>query len=511
MARIKKRGLDYFPVNTDFIHNRLVRRLMKREGDAAFTVLVQTLSYIYAGEGYYVTADESFYEDLADNLYETETADVKRIVALAVEFNIFDGRLFRDYGILTDGDIQRQFLFSTKRRSTCLIDERYCLLAPEELAGQQASSGQGNEEQTRKSGKRGKAAKLEDTERVGESSKVGESSEAGNFSKVGESSKAGDFLEVRDSSKARESGKWNELFEKEDASFKEEKGGTSPGEEYRTSDENPGNAAYGNDVIIPENDAIIPEDVTFKTENARFVYFGTHSIAQNSIAQHSIKNPLLNSSPGEGTAGEANRKFAEEEREENREDDFLKNRVAERNAAGGAVRSAEDSAVAPASSAVTPAGNAVIPADNVKIPADNVGIPVSAMIPADNMKVPAGNVGIPAGNVMIPVSTVIPAGNAGGSVNSAVKSPGNGSSRKEWTHDDIARLQPPADGLPRNLDGLIYNLRAYHVPPPEQYAIICKSNFGVIGHPMWRGFEEIRRSHGKIRQPGRYLLSLCRS
>lgn len=31
MARIKKRGLDYFPINTDFIHDRAVRRLMKRE------------------------------------------------------------------------------------------------------------------------------------------------------------------------------------------------------------------------------------------------------------------------------------------------------------------------------------------------------------------------------------------------------------------------------------------------------------------------------------------------
>ena len=35
MARIKKKGLDYFPLNTDFIHDRAVRRLMKREGDGS--------------------------------------------------------------------------------------------------------------------------------------------------------------------------------------------------------------------------------------------------------------------------------------------------------------------------------------------------------------------------------------------------------------------------------------------------------------------------------------------
>ena len=39
MARIKKKGLDYFPLNTDFIHDRAVRRLMKREGDSALGIL----------------------------------------------------------------------------------------------------------------------------------------------------------------------------------------------------------------------------------------------------------------------------------------------------------------------------------------------------------------------------------------------------------------------------------------------------------------------------------------
>lgn len=35
MSRIKKRGLDYFPVDIDFMNNRLVRRIMKREGEGA--------------------------------------------------------------------------------------------------------------------------------------------------------------------------------------------------------------------------------------------------------------------------------------------------------------------------------------------------------------------------------------------------------------------------------------------------------------------------------------------
>lgn len=94
MARIKKKGLDYFPLNTDFIHDRAVRRLMKREGDSALGILVEILSYIYAGEGYYVRADRLFYEDLSAGLYEKSADDVERIVRLAVEYGLFDAVLF---------------------------------------------------------------------------------------------------------------------------------------------------------------------------------------------------------------------------------------------------------------------------------------------------------------------------------------------------------------------------------------------------------------------------------
>lgn len=110
MARIKKKGLDYFPLNTDFIHDRAVRRLMKREGDSALGILVEILSYIYAGEGYYVRADRLFYEDLSAGLYEKSADDVERIVRLAVKYGLFDAVLFERSCILTSVEIQRQYL-----------------------------------------------------------------------------------------------------------------------------------------------------------------------------------------------------------------------------------------------------------------------------------------------------------------------------------------------------------------------------------------------------------------
>ena len=85
MGRIKQ-GLDYFPMSTSFMHDRMVRRVMKREGDAAFATLVETLSYIYAGKGYYISASDEFYDELTDGLYNTDMDDVKRIITLSVGY-----------------------------------------------------------------------------------------------------------------------------------------------------------------------------------------------------------------------------------------------------------------------------------------------------------------------------------------------------------------------------------------------------------------------------------------
>ena len=308
MCRIKKRGLDYFPIDIDFMQNRLVRRIMKREGEGSLATLFGALSCIYGGEGYYVRADELFYEDISTSLYNQTAGDVKRILTLAAEYGIFHPGLFSEFGILTSSEIQKQYLFSTKRRKSSAIEERYNLIddAPDSFTEQSTES------------------------------------EVENATPKGES-------------------------------------------------------------------------VTIKPEN---VTSGTHSIAQNRIAQHRIEKPLLNSSPVGGTQN-ADEISAEEEEEE---------------------------------------------------------LVSSWGAPDVYIQTTSGN---------------------------------DKPHRREWTDEDVARLQPPADGLDRNPDGLIFNLRQFHIPPQEQYVIVLKSNFGIIGHPVWKGFFDLRESHGKIRQPGRYLLSLC--
>ena len=80
--------------------------------------------------------------------------------------------------------------------------------------------------------------------------------------------------------------------------------------------------------------------------------------------------------------------------------------------------------------------------------------------------------------------------------------------KRELTQSDIDRMQAPADGHPRNLSGLLDNLRLYHIPPSERYAIVLKSNYGEIGG---KGLEGFRCHSGKCRKDqtaGHYLLSV---
>ena len=377
MSRIKKRGLDYFPLDIDFLQNRLVRRIMKREGDGALATLVSAFSCIYGGEGYYVLTDAFFYEDISANLYHQTAEDVKRILTLAAEYGIFDVTLFRECGVLTSAVIQRQYLFSTKRRKSSAIDNRFNLIT--------------DEQEDDDAGKQGEAAGL--------------------------------FPETSGS-------------ETEVSAALPEVSTTLPESAMGTSQ---------NVTLIPEN-----------------VASGTHSIAQNSIAQQSIAQrsieyPLLNSSPS-GRTQDADRESAEGDGEE---ENFLSSPATPASLVAFATFTAPAAFVVPVSPAV----------------------PVSSVAHASSAVPPS----VP------PASSVAP-----------LRHP-----RKEWTDEDICRMQPPSDGVNRNLDGLLFNLRQLRISPPEQRAIILKSNFGAIGHPMWKGFSTIRESCGKIRQPGRFLLSLC--
>lgn len=92
------------------------------------------MSYLYSGEGYYVRADTDFCDELSDQLFSTDNDTVRRVIRLFLEYGLFDSALYERYSILTSEDVQRQYLFITKRRSRHHICPDYCLLPEGEKA-----------------------------------------------------------------------------------------------------------------------------------------------------------------------------------------------------------------------------------------------------------------------------------------------------------------------------------------------------------------------------------------
>lgn len=306
MARISKKGLDYFPMNTHFMQDRVVRRLMKQEGDQALCILLAVYSFLYDGEGYYLEVDDLCFSDIAANFYNSTVQDVKRVVEAAVQGGLFDAEIYAKKQILTSADIQKQYLFVKKRARATAIREDLRLCSAE----------------------------------------------------------------------------------------------NEPCREDTAAESLPGDAVQA-DTAAGKNDAGEAESATLKVQNVTLIPQSKekHSKAKHSIAEDRKEHLLLNPPPSEG-----------EEPEEEQE----------------------------------------------------VGL-------RDTEK---------------------------------------RQGRKVRTMADILKLSPPADGQQRNYAGLLESMSLYSIPPDEQYAIIRKSNFGLIGHPVWRGLYTLRGCGGKIKLPGRYLLSL---
>ncbi len=65
----------------------------------------------------------------------------------------------------------------------------------------------------------------------------------------------------------------------------------------------------------------------------------------------------------------------------------------------------------------------------------------------------------------------------------------------------------PNDGVPRNTDGLIRNLRQLQASDKEIQSLLQLSDFGKIGHPVWSLIFEAKNSNGAIKQPVRFIFS----
>lgn len=159
MARISKPGLDYFPLDVNFLQDRKVRRISCRHHAAGIAALTSLLCLIYKEKGYYVLWNKDTLFDIAQEACCEEEA-MQAIIDDCLSVGLFDTYIYKEYGVLTSQAIQEQYhkIIIDSRRKYKLPLENFWMIKEEKEAND-------NEEETKET----KETKGENGEQTNES------------------------------------------------------------------------------------------------------------------------------------------------------------------------------------------------------------------------------------------------------------------------------------------------------------------------------------------------------
>ena len=127
MARPTAKGVEYFPLNVNFINDLKVRKLLLSCGAEAIAVLIYLLSTIYKDEGYYVEIHEDEIDLIALDVNVTPEF-VLEVINKACEVRFFDVNLYNNFNILTSKGIQERYLKITERRKNSVVITQFNLI-----------------------------------------------------------------------------------------------------------------------------------------------------------------------------------------------------------------------------------------------------------------------------------------------------------------------------------------------------------------------------------------------
>ncbi|MBC2241842.1 DUF4373 domain-containing protein [Listeria booriae] len=127
MARPIKKGIDYFPLDVNFLSDIKVRKIMRACGSSSISILISLLSNIYRDEGYYVAWDDDTAFLVSDEVGANE-GSVEEIVKKAIQVGFFDKALFDNEKILTSKGIQERYKTAAYKKKDSEILDKYSLM-----------------------------------------------------------------------------------------------------------------------------------------------------------------------------------------------------------------------------------------------------------------------------------------------------------------------------------------------------------------------------------------------
>lgn len=131
MARPKKAGLDYYPMDVGFLRDKKMRLLRAEFGASSVMFVLYVLGKVYEEAGYYLEWDDDERCFAATELGESPSY-VGEVLQGCLRRSLFDRGVFQAFGVLTSAGIQRRYLRGCEKRADIPIAEEYWLLDEED-------------------------------------------------------------------------------------------------------------------------------------------------------------------------------------------------------------------------------------------------------------------------------------------------------------------------------------------------------------------------------------------
>lgn len=115
LPRPRKNGLDYFPLDVDFLDDPKIKILKARYGRDGIVFYIYLLCEIYK-QGYYLRVDDDFEYIISDDL-KIDQNKAKQVLNFLLSRSLFDNTLFQSDKVLTSAGIQKRFQLAVKERA----------------------------------------------------------------------------------------------------------------------------------------------------------------------------------------------------------------------------------------------------------------------------------------------------------------------------------------------------------------------------------------------------------
>ncbi|EJW14112.1 DUF4373 domain-containing protein [Paenibacillus alvei] len=126
MARPRKEGLEYFPLDVDIAGDDKLVVPIAKYGNRGFGLIIRLLMAIYKNGYYYPWTEKEKY---SFSMKVNEDINyVQEVVSECINWGFFDRNMSETYQILTSQGIQKRFLMAANRRIGTLIKQEYSLV-----------------------------------------------------------------------------------------------------------------------------------------------------------------------------------------------------------------------------------------------------------------------------------------------------------------------------------------------------------------------------------------------